>query len=174
MPAGASKEHPAPLVVLPHGGPWARDSWGFNPEVQFLASRGYAVFQPNYRGSTGYTWRFPDEDQWAFRKMHDDVTDGVKAMLTTGVIDGDRIAIMGASFGGYLAIAGAVNERNLYRCAITIAGVFDWEQVIKEAKGSEYSRAQYGILRRHLGNPKKTGTIALSLVEKLNEAAVFS
>jgi len=156
LPAGASREHPAPLVVLPHGGPWVRDHWGFNPEVQFLASRGYAAFQPNYRGSTGYGWRFPEEDQWAFRKMHDDVTDGVKAVLTTGMIDRDRIAIMGASFGGYLALCGAVNEKNLYRCAITIAGVFDWALVMRNAKNSEVFRSQYGTLRRFLGDPKKS------------------
>jgi dipeptidyl aminopeptidase/acylaminoacyl peptidase len=155
LPAGASKESPAPLVVLPHGGPWARDGWGWDAEVQFLVSRGYAVFQPNYRGSTGYGWRFPEEDMWAFRKMHDDVTDGVKTILKTGLIDRDRIAIMGASFGGYLALCGAVYENDLYRCAITVAGVFDWERVMKEARGSEYLRSRFGVLRRFLGDPQK-------------------
>jgi len=155
LPAGASKENKAPLVVLPHGGPWARDVWGWNPEVQFLASRGYAVFQPNYRGSTSYAWRFPDQDMWAFRKMHDDVTDGVKTVLKTGLIDGERVAIMGGSFGGYLALCGAAYEKDLYRCAITVAGIFDWERVMKEEKGSEYMRASFGRLRRNLGDPKK-------------------
>lgn len=153
LPAGASKETPAPLVVLPHGGPWVNDSWGWDPEVQFLASRGYAVFQPNYRGSTGTEWKFPAEDTWAFRKMHDDVTDGVKQLLKTGLIDPDRIAIMGSSFGGYLAICGVAYEPDLYRCAVTISGIFDWEQVIKESRDNEYGRSSYGVLRRHLGNP---------------------
>jgi len=154
LPAGASKEKPAPLVVLPHGGPWVRDHWGWNAEVQFLASRGYAVFQPNYRGSPGYAWRFSDEDMWEFRKMHDDVTDGVKRLLRSGLIDRDRIAIMGGSFGGYLALCGAVYEEDLYRCAITIAGVFDWEEVLSQSRRSEYRRTAYGVLRRNLGDPK--------------------
>ncbi len=155
LPAGASKETPAPLVVLPHGGPWVRDHWGWNAEVQFLASRGYAVFQPNYRGSTGYGWRFSDEDMWDFRKMHDDVTDGVKRLLRSGLIDRDRVAIMGGSFGGYLALCGAVYEEDLYRCAITIAGVFDWEEVLSQSRRSEYRRSAYGVLRRNLGDPKR-------------------
>jgi len=157
LPDGASKEHPVPLVVLAHGGPWARDSWGCNGEVQFLASRGYAVFQPNYRGSSGTQWRFPESDLWAFRKMHDDVTDGVQKLIKTGLVDPDRIAIMGASFGGYLAVSGVAHESGLYRCAVAISGVFDWEQMIsdlKEAESDGYSRGSSGLVRRFLGDPK--------------------
>ena len=174
LPAGASKENKVPLVVLPHGGPWVRDDWGWNPEVQFLASRGYAVFQPNYRGSSGTAWRFPEDDMWAFRKMHDDVTDGVKKVLKTGLIDGDRLAIMGASFGGYLSLCGAVHEPNLYRCAITIAGVFDWERLMKSAKGSEYARGQYGVLKRRLGDPKalKEKYEELSPIYRVNQIKI--
>jgi acetyl esterase/lipase len=155
LPEGASQENKVPLVVLPHGGPWVRDNWGWDAEAQFLASRGYAVFQPNYRGSTGYAWKFPEKDMWDFRKMHDDVTDGVKTVLKTRMIDADRIAIMGGSFGGYLALSGAAHEQGLYRCAITVAGVFDWERVMKDARGSEHFRGRYGSLRRHLGDPAK-------------------
>jgi hypothetical protein len=81
LPEGAAKKKPLPLVVLVHGGPWVRDDWAWNPEVQFLASRGYAVFQPNYRGSTGSDWKFPAGDDWKFKKMHQDVTDGVRQLL---------------------------------------------------------------------------------------------
>jgi acetyl esterase/lipase len=155
MPAGASKKNPPPLVVLPHGGPWARDYWSFDGEAQFLASRGYAVLQPNYRGSTGYGWMFPEEDDWAFRKMHDDVTDCVKLVLKSGHVDPSRVAIGGASFGAYLALSGVVNEPELYRCAIAVAGVFDWATVISESKYSQYDDPRYARLRKKLGDPSK-------------------
>jgi len=155
LPAGASKEKPAPLVVLPHGGPWVRDTWGFDAEVQFLASRGYAVLQPNYRGSTGTSWMFTEADVWDFRAMHDDVTAAVQTVLKTGLIDRDRVAIMGASFGGYLAISGVVHEPTLYRCAITLAGVFDWGEVLRDAAFDRFDSAEFGHLRRWLGDPKE-------------------
>lgn len=154
MPEGASKTNPPPLIVLPHGGPWARDTWGYNPETQFLASRGYAVVQVNYRGSTGYGWMFPEEDEWDFRKMHEDVTDTTKMLVSSGLVDRNRVAIMGGSFGGYLAISGVVNEPDLYRCAVTMAGVFDWGDIVKEQKYYQYSSAWYDRLIRKLGDPK--------------------
>ncbi len=155
LPAGASKTNPPPLVVMPHGGPWVRDTWGFDSHAQFLASRGYAVLQPNYRGSTGYNWMFPEEDEWDFRKMHDDVTDATKSIIASGLIDGGRIAIVGGSFGGYLAISGVVNEPALYRCAVTIAGVFDYEMQIQSEKYDQYELPYYGRMIRKLGDPKK-------------------
>lgn len=155
LPKGASRTQPAPLVVLPHGGPWVRDSWGFDGEVQFLASRGYAVLQPNYRGSPGYSWMFPIEDEWAFRKMHDDVTDATQTLLKTGVIDRNRLAIMGASFGAYLALSGVAHEPSLYRCAVTIAGVFDWATVLKESKFDQFTKPSYARMLRKLGDPKE-------------------
>jgi acetyl esterase/lipase len=155
LPKGASKKSPVPLVVLPHGGPWARDTWGFDGEAQFLASRGYAVLQPNYRGSPGYDWMFPLSDQWEFLKMHDDVTDATKALLATGVIDPGRVAIMGASFGGYLALSGVVHEPSLYRCAVTIAGVFDWAAVLQNRKYDQFDNPTYARMLRQLGDPKK-------------------
>lgn len=131
LPAGASPAHPVPMVVLAHGGPWARDQALFNPEVQFLASRGYAVLQPNYRGSTGYSPEISHERIYHFIRMHDDVTDSTRGFLESGLIDPKRVAIMGGSFGGYLAVSGAAREPNLYCCAITVCGVFDWKKQIE-------------------------------------------
>ncbi|HEX5577509.1 MAG TPA: S9 family peptidase [Gemmatimonadaceae bacterium] len=154
LPAGASKEKPAPLVVIPHGGPFMRDTWGFDAESQFLASRGYAVLKPNYRGSTGYGWMFTDEEEWDFLEMHEDVTAATKALAASGFVDPDRIAIMGGSFGGYLAVSGVANEPGLYRCAVTIAGVFDWERQIRDEKYFQYDSPQYARMVRKLGDPK--------------------
>lgn len=155
FPAGASKETPAPLVVLAHGGPWARDTWGFDGEVQFLVSHGYAVMQPNYRGSTGYCGMFPEEDEWNFIKMHNDVTDATKALIASGLVDKNRVGIMGASFGGYLAISGVAHEPELYRCAVTNAGVFDWALQVQSKKYDQYDNSSFGRLMKKLGDPKK-------------------
>jgi dienelactone hydrolase len=153
LPDGASKSNPPPVVVLCHGGPHARDTWGYDGEVQFLASRGYAVLQPNYRGSTGYNWMFPAGDSWNYRKMHEDVTDAALMLGKAGLVDSKRMAIMGSSFGGYLALCGAAFESDTYRCAITIAGVFDWAQVLNAKKSVRYESAAYGIFLRNLGDP---------------------
>ena len=155
FPAGATKENPPPLVVLAHGGPWARDTWGFDGEVQFLASHGYAVMQPNYRGSTGYGWMFPKEDEWDFIKMHNDVTDATKTLIASGLVDKNRVGIMGASFGGYLAVSGVAHEPELYRCAVTNAGVFDWALQVQTEKYDQYDHPYYGRMIKKLGDPKK-------------------
>lgn len=136
IPEGASTTHPAPLVVLAHGGPWMRDTAQYNPEVQFLVSRGYAVLQPNYRGSRGYLPQISTEKKFDFMRMHEDVTDATRSFLNTGIIDPKRVAIMGASFGGYLAVAGVAFEGDLYCCAVTECGVFDWQQQIKHDRSS--------------------------------------
>jgi dipeptidyl aminopeptidase/acylaminoacyl peptidase len=155
FPEGAAQKKPLPLVVLVHGGPWVRDEWEFNPDVQFLASRGYAVFRPNYRGSAGYDWRFPVGDDWKFRKMHEDVTDGVRQLLKSDWFDPQRVAIMGSSFGGYLALCGATYEPGLYRCAITEAGVFDWTMMMNDARRQRRESPRYEFLLHHLGDPRK-------------------
>ncbi len=154
LPAGATKENPPPLVVLCHGGPWARDNWGYNGEVQFLASRGYAVLQPNYRGSTGSDWQYPETDRYEFLKMHNDVSDAVTTLVKSGLVDAKRVGIMGASFGAYLALSGVVHENALYRCAVMNAGVFDWELQINEYKYDQYSTDTFSYLKRKLGDPK--------------------
>lgn len=113
-----------PVVVNPHGGPWARDSWGFNPEVQFLANRGYAVLQMNFRGSTGYGKKFWEASfkEWG-RTMQNDITDGVRWLIRQGIADSSRIAIYGASYGGYATLAGITLTPELYACAVDYVGV---------------------------------------------------
>ena len=113
-----------PVVVNVHGGPWARDVWGFNPEVQFLANRGYAVLQVNFRGSTGYGRKFWEASfrEWG-RKMQDDLTDGVQWLIAQGVADPSRIAIYGGSYGGYATLAGLAFTPDLYACGVDYVGV---------------------------------------------------
>lgn len=113
-----------PIVVNPHGGPWVRDHWGFNPEVQLLANRGYAVLQMNYRGSTGYGRQFWECSfkEWG-KKMQDDITDGVKWLISEGIADPKRVAIYGGSYGGYATLAGAAFTPDLFACAIDYVGV---------------------------------------------------
>jgi dipeptidyl aminopeptidase/acylaminoacyl peptidase len=113
-----------PVVVNPHGGPWQRDTWSYNPEVQFLASRGYAVFQINFRGSTGYGRNFWQASfkQWG-KAMQDDLTDGVAWLIGEGIAHPKRIAIYGASYGGYASLAGVTFTPALYAAAIVYVGV---------------------------------------------------
>jgi dipeptidyl aminopeptidase/acylaminoacyl peptidase len=113
-----------PVIVNPHGGPWVRDSWGFNPEVQFLANRGFAVFQMNYRGSTGYGRAFWEKSfkQWG-KTMQDDITDGVEWLIREGIADPKRIGIYGGSYGGYATLAGVAFTPDLYAAAVDYVGV---------------------------------------------------
>ena len=113
-----------PMVVIPHGGPWSRDMWGFNPEVQLLANRGYAVLQVNFRSSTGYGRQFLEagNKQWGL-KIQDDITDGVHWAIRQGIADPERIGIYGASFGGYATLAGITFTPDLYAAAVDYVGV---------------------------------------------------
>lgn len=123
-----------PVVVLPHGGPHSRDQKTFDYWVQFLANRGYAVLQPNFRGSTGYgaAFRAAGIRQWG-GLMQDDVTDGAKWLIAQGIADPGRICIMGGSYGGYAALVGAALTPDLYRCAISINGVANLPAMLSEA-----------------------------------------
>lgn len=122
IPAGPASRD-LPLVVIPHGGPSAREYWGFDAEAQFLANRGAAVLQVNFRGSTGYGKKFwtAGFKQWG-RAMQDDVTDGVKWAVDQGIADPKRLAIYGGSYGGYAALAGATFTPDLYACAVSYVG----------------------------------------------------
>ncbi len=113
-----------PVVVNPHGGPWARDVWGFNPEVQMLANRGYAVLQVNFRGSTSYGRSFWEASfkQWG-QSMQNDISDGIRYLVKEGIVDQNRIGIYGGSYGGYATLAGVTLTPDLYACAIDYVGV---------------------------------------------------
>jgi dipeptidyl aminopeptidase/acylaminoacyl peptidase len=113
-----------PCIINPHGGPWARDGWGFNPETQFLANRGYCVLQINFRGSTGYGREFWEASfgQWGLA-MQDDITDGVQWLIQQGIADPERIAIYGGSYGGYATLSGITRTPDLYAAAVDYVGV---------------------------------------------------
>ncbi|MEO0423567.1 MAG: alpha/beta fold hydrolase [Pseudomonadota bacterium] len=131
-PRYAPKDTPLPTIVLPHGGPFARDSWSYNTWVQFLADRGYAVLQPNFRGSTGFGRDFVEAGygEWG-RKMIDDIDDGTAWLVETGVAAPDQICIAGASYGGYAALWGSIRQPERYRCAVSLNGVTDLETMLR-------------------------------------------
>jgi dipeptidyl aminopeptidase/acylaminoacyl peptidase len=122
VPNGAPQ--PLPAILFPHGGPWARDTWGFHNVVQFLANRGYAVLQPNFRGSTGFGKRFLNlgNREWGTGAMQHDLTDGVRWLVDQGIADPRRVAIMGGSYGGYATLAGVAFTPDLYAAAVSIVG----------------------------------------------------
>ncbi|MEM1089342.1 MAG: S9 family peptidase [Pseudomonadota bacterium] len=125
LPTNGETEN-LPLIVNPHGGPWARDFWGFNSEHQFLANRGYAVLQMNFRGSTGYGRKHLESSyrQWG-RTMQDDITDAVNWAVDEGIANSDRICIYGGSYGGYATMAGVTTTPDLYKCGVNYVGVVD-------------------------------------------------
>ena len=122
LPKGVPAKN-LPAIIVPHGGPWGRDSWGYNPFAQFLANRGYAVLQPNFRASTGYGKKFLDagNKQWG-DKMQDDVTWGAKYLAAEGIADPKRIGIMGGSYGGYATLAGVAFTPDVYAAGVSIVG----------------------------------------------------
>lgn len=121
LPKGLSTKN-LPLIVLPHGGPWGRDSFGYDTFAQFLSNRGYAVLQPNFRASTGYGKKFLNagNGEWG-RKMQDDLTWGVKALVADGTVDPKRVGIFGVSYGGYATLAGVAFTPNVYAAAVAYA-----------------------------------------------------
>ncbi len=148
-----------PLIVLPHGGPGARDYIDFDAETQAFASRGYAVLQPNFRGSTGYGLDFlrAGDGEWG-RKMQTDLSDGIQYLAKQGLIDAKRVAIYGASYGGYAALAGAtLDPPGTYRCAVSIAGVSDIRSMLAfDAEGEAADTQSLLVVneKKRLGDPK--------------------
>ncbi|MGD8681943.1 MAG: S9 family peptidase, partial [Lysobacterales bacterium] len=136
IPTGSSGKN-LPMVVNPHGGPWARDGWGYNPEHQFLANRGYAVLQVNFRGSTGFGREhlLSAFKQWG-QSMQNDISDAVKWAIDEGIADPQRICIYGGSYGGYAAMAGLTFTPDLYKCGINYVGVTDLPLLFKTAPDS--------------------------------------
>ena len=159
-----------PLVALIHGGPWLRDHWGFEPQVQYLAALGYAVLQPNYRGSAGFGARHLQAGwrNWGLA-MQDDITDGVEFLAAQGLVDRRRVCIMGASYGGYAALMGLVKEPGLFRCGIDVSGPSDIG--LKFTAWSDYSDSiwqRYGM-RQLVGDPD-TMSEQLALTSPLQQA----
>lgn len=166
------REGPHPLVVLPHGGPEARDSYAYNFYVQFLAWRGYAVFQPNFRGSEGSGRSFAAAGyrQWG-RVMQHDITDGVRHLVDTGAVDSARMCIVGASYGGYAALAGAALTPDLFKCAISIAGDSDLVAMLNNERRREGQGSMaYAYWQRLVGDPNEDRD-ALIAVSPARQAA---
>jgi dipeptidyl aminopeptidase/acylaminoacyl peptidase len=134
LPTGKDPRN-LPLIVLPHGGPASRDTPGFNWWAQAMASRGYAVLQVNFRGSDGFGWSFTQAGfgEWG-RKMQTDLSDGVRYLAAQGTIDPKRVCIVGASYGGYAALAGATLDPGVYRCAASVAGLSDLHRFVDWAR----------------------------------------
>jgi dipeptidyl aminopeptidase/acylaminoacyl peptidase len=153
LPPGAKDGSRLPLIVFPHGGPKARDQFDFDFIAQFLATRGYAVLQPQFRGSWGFGQAFEDagKGEWG-GKMQTDLIDGVGALAANGQIDPKRVCIVGASFGGYSALAGAALYPDAYRCAASIAGIADLGLLlVEEARSYGREGASTDELRDDLG-----------------------
>ena len=160
-----------PLLVVPHGGPWARDDWGYDPLAQFLANRGYAVLMPNFRGSTGYGKKFLDagNDQWG-EKMQDDITFGVKHLVERGTADPRRVGIMGGSYGGYATLAGVAFTPDLYRAAVSIVGPSNLITLMNSIP--PYWEAARKIFHERMGDPTTAeGRAQLERQSPLNSAS---
>ncbi|MCX6185870.1 MAG: S9 family peptidase [Bacteroidetes bacterium] len=157
LPKGIDTKN-LPVIINPHGGPWARDEWGWNPEVQFLANRGYAVLQMNFRGSTGYGRKFWEASfkQWGLT-MQQDISDGVEYLVREGIADPKRVAIYGASYGGYATLSGITSTPDLYACAVDYVGVsnlFTFMETIPP-----YWKPFLNMMYEMVGDPKKDSAL---------------
>lgn len=169
-PAGEAPG-PRPMVVVIHGGPNVRDAWEWNEDVQLFARSGWVVFQPQFRGSSGFGRRFEEAGyrQWG-RAMQDDITDGVRHLIERGIADPKRICIYGASYGGYAAMWGLIKTPELYRCGVSLAGISDLrDQLNSGGLWDDSTRASRAIVRARVGDPETDGP-ALDEVSPLRHA----
>ncbi|MEI6337965.1 MAG: alpha/beta fold hydrolase [Verrucomicrobiota bacterium] len=152
MPAGSAESH-LPVVVFPHGGPNKRNYWGYDARVQFFASRGYAVFQPNFRGSSGHGKDFQNAGnaQWGQGIMQDDISDGVAWLIENGIADPKRIAIVGGSYGGFAALAGLAFTPDLYACGVSLFAASNLPDFVRDIP--EDWMPFFGDLAVKVGNP---------------------
>jgi dipeptidyl aminopeptidase/acylaminoacyl peptidase len=152
LPPGTS-DGPLPMVLNVHGGPWVRDGWGYDPEAQWFANRGYACLQVNYRGSTGYGKSFLNagDKEWGGR-MHDDLVDAVEWAVAEGFADQERVAIFGGSYGGYAALVGATFTPDLFRCAVDIVGPSSLITLINSIP--PYWKPLLATFHERVGNPE--------------------
>lgn len=169
LPAGASRA--LPTVVMIHGGPTMRDAWAFDSDVQVLASQGYAVLQPQFRGSSGFGRKFEQAGygQWGLA-MQDDVSAGVDFLVKQGIADPKRICIYGASYGGYAALWGLVKTPELYRCGISFAGVVDLDLMFSDSSDRTKDNAALELMRSRIGDAKLNKQ-QFDLVSPLKHAA---
>jgi dipeptidyl aminopeptidase/acylaminoacyl peptidase len=157
LPPGRNAAKALPLVVMPHGGPEARDHLTFDPYVQYLAAQGYAVFQPNFRGSDGFGRVYTESGygEWG-RKMQDDISDGLRLLIERKIVDPARVCIVGASYGGYAALAGATLTPELYRCVVSIAGVSNLEAFLKSRRKIQGADSElYLYWMKQIGDPER-------------------
>lgn len=169
LPKGVAPKN-LPLIVFPHGGPWARDSWGYNIFAQFWANRGYAVLLPNFRSSTGYGKKFLNagNNEWG-QKMQDDLTWGVKYLIAQGIADPKRVGIMGGSYGGYATLAGLAFTPDLYAAGVSYVGPSNLLTLLKSIP--PYWEAGRIIFHTRMGNPNTPeGRAQLEHQSPLNSA----
>lgn len=172
LPKGRRPER-LPLILMPHGGPFERDHWEYDPLVQFLANRGYAVLQPQFRGSTGQGKEFVAKGygEWG-RKMQDDLDDGVDWLVRTGQVDPKRVCIVGASYGGYAAMWGAIRNPERYRCAASMAGVSDLPRMISYDRKAFSATRYFKEWRSRIGGDREGDLGAVSPIHFANKARV--
>jgi dipeptidyl aminopeptidase/acylaminoacyl peptidase len=158
-----------PVVIFPHGGPWGRDSWGYNTFAQFLANRGYAVLSPNFRASTGYGKKFLNagNNEWG-EKMQDDLTWGVKYLVAQGIADPKRVGIMGGSYGGYATLAGVAFTPDLYSAGVAIVAPSNLQTLLESIP--PYWEAGRTIFYKRMGNPNT----AEGLAQMKRQSPLFS